>query len=226
MRRWLPLRRHWRAKTRWDLILWRQGLIDSAAITLSDTLTLGDLIVGVGTLALAAFTAWLGFSTRAAARASRAAVEAFEEPFVIAAPTDDIKKMKPTRLESQQLRGPTPPFEIHRTGEAGAHFVRLKLWNIGSGPAIVQDVALTHGNERFLDGLAHFQPIGAGQAADIEVGSSAWPVSSRIAALTINYTRASGVAYRTTQEVVIDDPLVLTKTYSRERLDKPVHRVL
>ncbi len=194
--------------------------VDPTAITLSDTLTLGDLIVGVGTLALAAFTAWLGFSTRAAAKASQAAVEASEEPFVIATPTDDIKKMKLTRLESQQPRG-IAPFEIHRTGEAGAHFVRLKLWNIGSGPANVQGVALTRGNERFLDGLAHFQPIGAGQAADIEVGSSAWPMSSRAATLTIDYTRASGLAYRTTQEVVIDDPLVLTKTYSRERLNKP-----
>jgi len=194
--------------------------VDPAAITLSDTLTLGDLIVGVGTLALAVFTAWLGFSTRAAARASQAAVEASEEPFVIATPTDDIKKMKLTRMEGQQPRGTAPPFEIHRTGEAGAHFVRLKLWNIGSGPAIVENVELTRGNERFLDGLAHFQPVGAGQAADIEVGSSAWPVSSRAATLTIDYTRASGLAYRTRQEVVIDNPLVLTKTYRRERLDK------
>jgi hypothetical protein len=194
-------------------------LVGPSAITLSDSLTLGDLIVGAGTLALATFTAWLGFETRAAAKASQAAVEASEEPFVIATPTDDIKHMKLTRQEGQQPRGTAPPFEIHRTGEAGAHFVRLKLWNIGSGPAIVQDVGLKRGSERFVDGLAHFQPVGAGHAADIEVGSSAWPVSSRAATLTIDYIRASGLAYRTTSEVVIDGPLVLTKTYIRERLD-------
>jgi hypothetical protein len=119
--------------------------------------------------------------------------------------------------EAALRREVSPPGDIHRAENPdGTHFVRLKLWNIGSGPAIVQQVNIQRdGEHALLDGLAHSQPIGAGVGADIEIGSSAWPLSSREATLTIDYARASGLAYRTTSEVVIDGPLVLVKTYQR-----------
>jgi hypothetical protein len=183
---------------------------------IQSSMTWGDIIVGAGTLLLAAFTCWLGFETRASARAAQEAVEASEEPFVIATPTDDLANMKLRMDEDPSEEGVPPPLEIHRAKDSNGHFVRLKLWNIGSGPAIVEDVGLYRGSERFVDGLPHFQPVGAGVAADIEIGSSAWPMSSRAATLIVEYTRASGLAYRTSSEVVIDGPLVLVKTYRRE----------
>jgi hypothetical protein len=190
------------------------------AITITHTMTFGELIVGVGTGLLALLTGYLGFMTRQSAKAAQEAVEASEEPFVIATPTDSLGAMKPREHEKAAIaQGVLPPKEISLIkNDDGTHFVRVKLWNIGSGPAIVREVALLYGRERFLDGLPHFQPVGAGQAADIEIGSSAWPLSSRAATLTIDYVRASGLGYRTSQEVVVDGPLVLTQTYERSRL--------
>jgi hypothetical protein len=189
-------------------------------IALTNSLTFGDLIVGAGTLALACFTAWLGFETRASAKAAQAAVEASEEPFVIASPTPDwaLMRLLPHELPAQ---GQGPPLEIHRAGgDTEDSFLRLRLWNIGSGPAIVQQVRLSRDRE-FLAGLPRFQPVGAGQVADIEIPSPAWPPSSRAATLTVGYTRASGIEYRTSQEVVIEGTLVLARTCRRIRVGLP-----
>jgi hypothetical protein len=188
-------------------------------VKIAESMTLGDLVVGIGTLLLAGFTCWLGFETRASAQATQEAVEASEEPFVIATPTDHLENMNLRYSEEVDLRRDvSPPFEIHRADNMdGTHFVRLKLWNVGSGPAIVQQVSIRRdGEHALLDGLAHAQPIGAGVGADIEIGSSAWPMSSREATLTIDYMRASGLAYRTRSDVVVDDRLVLVKTYQRD----------
>ena len=101
------------------------------ALTVSNSTTIGDLIVGGGTALLALFTGWLGFETRASARAARAAVEGAEEPFVIATATD---------WHDSTVRSQT---SIRRVlGEAGKSFVRMPLWNIGHGPAIVEQVSL------------------------------------------------------------------------------------
>jgi hypothetical protein len=59
--------------------------------------------------------------------------------------------------------------------------------------------------------------VGAWQAAGIEIASPAWPLATRIATLTIDYTRASGIAYRTTSKAEIDGELVFVKTYRRSR---------
>jgi hypothetical protein len=186
------------------------------ALTLAPSLTVGDLIVGIGTLALAGFTGWLGSETRQSARAAQAAVESAEEPFVIATPTDDYEHM--TLRDHEVGPGLRPPLGIHRAGEPGnvAHFVRLKLWNIGSGPAIVYNVALTdHDGGEFLDLLRDFQPIAAGQAADVEVPSPAWPTDDRVAVMTVRYIRASGAEYETVSDAMIAGRLVACRTYER-----------
>ena len=74
------------------------------AITWVHTLTYGDLLVGVGTLALAGITAYLGIETRATARAARQAVEGSEEPFVIATPTDQAELMQLRNHEKPHSR--------------------------------------------------------------------------------------------------------------------------
>ncbi len=189
------------------------------AVELTDSITLGELAVAVGTLALAAITVFLGVETRKSARAAQEAVEASEEPFVIATPTDNLNAMTLRTHERPQI-GTVPPVAIHRADNGdGTYFVRLKLWNIGSGPAIVQQVRLFR-DQDYLDGLEGFTTVGAGQAADIEIPSSAWPRSSAAATLTIDYTRASGLAYRTSQAVVIEDRIVQSTTYARARVKR------
>jgi hypothetical protein len=186
-------------------------------LELTDSMTLGEFAVGAGTALLAGFTGWLGFEARASAKAAKEAVEASEEPFVIATPTDNPDAITLRGKELSEPVGWRPPLEIHRVRDRdGTHFVRLKLWNIGSGPAIVQQVALQRDRD-FLDDLDGFKPIGAGHAADIEITSPAWPRSSAAATLTIDYTRASGLAYRTSQAVVVEGPIVLSTTYERSR---------
>src|SRR2546422_335996 len=139
------------------------------AIELNDGLSFGELIVGLGTLSLSCFTGWLGWETRASAKAAKEAVEASEEPFVIATPTDRAEWMKLRRPhEFPPAGGQLPPFEIHRAQDTdGSWFVRMKLWNIGSGPAIVRDVGMHRAQASYLDWLPRFHPIGAGQAVDL-----------------------------------------------------------
>jgi hypothetical protein len=101
----------------------------------------------------------------------------------------------------------------------------MKLWNIGSGPAIVRAVGLhvygtrLHAEASLVGKLPQNLPIGAGLAADIVVSSPKWPEEAWLeraeGALTIDYVRASGVKYRTTSKVAIEGDIVLCKTYER-----------
>lgn len=193
------------------------------AIVVKDSMTLGEAFVGFGTLMLAAFTAWLGFSTRTSAKAAREAVEAAEEPFVIATPTPlDGTVMRLREHEVPQV-GTLPPDGIHRALDgAGGSFVRLRLWNVGQGPAIVTGVQLRPGDGNdALGGFDRHYPIAAGAVADIEIPSPAWPATACEGVLSIDYVRATGRRYRTASVASIGDPIVTCRTYNRTRLDLP-----
>jgi hypothetical protein len=192
----------------------------------SFSLTLGDLIVGAGTLALAGFTAWLGFSTRASAistrasaAATQAAVEASEEPFVIATPIDELKAMPKLTIDENPLEeGTCPPFQIHRVVQGKDSFVRLKLWNIGHGPAIATAVKLMNRDWTDLLGELHQNyALPAGGFADIDIPSPTWVTLTGQGELIIHYIHANGREYLTTSEVDICDPIVKCKTYRRVR---------
>jgi hypothetical protein len=198
------------------------------AIELNDSLSFGELIVGFGTLSLACFTAWLGFETRASAKASQAsakaaeeAVEASEEPFVIATPTPVDPGLMKFRPHEKPDQGQGPPQAIHRSfGSGGAgSFVRLRLWNIGQGPAIVTAVQIrTNDGADLLGDLHQHYAVGAGGPADIEIPSPRWVATPGDGVLTIDYFRASGVRYRTSSDVSIGDPTMESLTYRRTRL--------
>jgi hypothetical protein len=185
----------------------------------SSSLTLGDLIVGVGTLALAGFTAWLGLSTRASATATRAAVEASEEPFVLATPIDELDAMpKLTIDEDPREEGKCPPFQIHRVVQDQVSFVRLKLWNIGHGPAIATAVELLNRDGTNLLGrLDQHYALPAGGFADIAIPSPTWVTLTGQGNFIIHYAHANGRQYLTISEVNIGDPTVNCKTYRRIR---------
>jgi hypothetical protein len=185
----------------------------------SSSLTLGDVIIGVCTLVLAGFTAWLGFSTRASAKAAQTAVEASEEPFVLATPIDKIKAMPRLTIDENPLEGgECPPFQIHRVVQGQVSFVRLKLWNIGHGPAIATAVQLLNRDGTDLLGELHqHYALPAGRSADIDIPSPTWVTLTGQGQLIIHYAHANGRQYLTTSEVDIDDPLVHCKTYERTR---------
>lgn len=191
------------------------------AIVVTHSLTLGDVVVGAGTLALAVFTAWLGFSTRASAKAAGEAVEASEEPFVIATPTPPDSRAMILRDHELPQVGTPPPYGIHRALDgAGGCFVRLRLWNVGQGPAIVTGVQLRPVDGKDLLGnLDRHYPVAAGDAADIEIPSHAWPATVSDGVLSIEYVRATGRRYRTSSVASIGDPIVSCRTYDRTRLD-------
>jgi hypothetical protein len=193
-----------------DLLDWNAGL------------SAGELGVTIGTLTLAGFTARLGTWTRRSAKAAQEAVDETEEPFVIATPTDDPRAI---HLRPHEIPpNPTPPLTIHRAEdtEDGVYFVRLKLWNIGSGPAIIRAISLSSDDgASYLDSPAAFHPVGTGQAADIEVSAPRWPSASPAAAkLTIQYFRANGATYLTESDVVIEGSIVTCYTYRRSRPER------
>ncbi len=183
-------------------------------IELNSGLSVGELIVGLGTLSLAGFTGWLGFETRASAKAAREAVEASNEPFVVATPTPpDLSVLRP----GERIRD--LPIAIHRAPPYGANgsFVRMRLWNIGDGPAIVRHVSISRDDATYIDGVDRFYPLGAGQVVDIEVSSRSWPSTPCVAVLTIQYFRASGLTYLTESDLSIDGRIATCLTYRRSR---------
>jgi hypothetical protein len=183
-------------------------------ITLIHTVTIGELIVGLGTLALASLTGVLAFQTKKSARATQAVLASAEEPFVITTPTDRLERMR-LREHERPESGTIPPFEIHRAYDKMGHFVRLKLWNIGHGPAIVHQVRLCRDDVDYLDSLPKMYPLGVGHSVDIEIRSQRWPSSSSAATLLITYTHANGHVYGTTSQVFIAGQRVTCGTYAR-----------
>jgi hypothetical protein len=130
----------------------------AAFIHLSGDLTLGDLLVGVGTLVLAAFTYLLALrarqqveesgqeivTSREGLEVARESIEAADRPFVIPTPMPGSSGI-----------------ELRANSE-----LTIRLWNLGRGPAIVSDVQLELGDHEVLTSLGGFIPIHAGGAAD------------------------------------------------------------
>jgi hypothetical protein len=201
-----------------------------------DSITVGELLVAVGTIGLAAFTAWLGWSSRSSARAARDAVELVEVPFVIGTPNDGdygSDRVHPRKSEAPIFKGAKPPGRIHRVlDDDGTHFIRIMLWNIGHGPAIVENVTLTAPaksrqpgspsgpEETYVDRLGAFSVLGAGMSADVEIPSPGWPEVGRAAMLTILYRHANGTRYATRSAATIEDRFVDCVTYDRVRLGR------
>lgn len=97
---------------------------------LSGQLTAGDLLVGVGTVLLAVFA-------YRSVRVASASVEAQDAPLVIGA---NVPQSSPV---ASQCPGQSfdPPFAGALPDGGQLAFV-MQLWNVGRGPAVVQDVRL------------------------------------------------------------------------------------
>jgi hypothetical protein len=196
------------------------------AVHLSGNMNLGELIVGVGTLALAAITWRLARTTgqsvvaaresvtvaqesadaaRESANAERASVEAMAMPYVIATPEDGSPRGEVYRVQPAD-------------GEGGT--LRLCLWNFGSGPGIVTNIRLVcHGKELLVD-LPRGIPLGVGNQFNAGVDLTDWPTSPTAATLQIEYLHSNGRLYRTDSDVTVEENLLRCLTFRRSSAEE------
>ncbi len=173
------------------------GLGHILGIHLEGGLTVGDFLVGTGTLALAAFTARLARYTKGQVVASRQEIRTAQESLEVARQSIEVIDMP--------LVIPTPQPElgaisITRSGDRLA----IRFWNVGRGPAFVSDVQLRLGDNEILTSLENYIPIATGQGADVELRLRG-PVSSLIrrgelsdkGTLRVFYNHASATSYMT-----------------------------
>jgi hypothetical protein len=167
-------------------------------------------------LALAWFTWRLARQTKADVDASRdsiavsrEAIQAADMPFVIPTPVPasspfSIRKNGPANISFEQA-GPI-------------HWMNLRLWNLGKGPAIVRDILLDLEDAQVLHGLPNAIPIATEQAHDLNV-ELRYPFvaadSTRHGTLTVIYSHASGTHHQTECAVAIAGRIVTCESFNR-----------
>jgi hypothetical protein len=106
---------------------------------------------------------------------------------------------------------------MHRAVVGDNPVLRLRLWNIGTGPTIVEDVLLVgrHG-EQLSHGFPAHAPIAANQAHDVVMGTCSWQ-DGGIGELRILYTHANGSIYQTSSVIIFNGDVLACSTYMRTR---------
>ncbi len=177
-------------------------------IVLSGELSIGELIVGLGTLALAFFTWQLALRTREevtkteeSLRLTREGIEAQDMPYVIPSPNPAFHDRIVIALDSGELK------------------LSVRLWNIGKGPAMVTEMSLRTGDGDVLAPLDAQIPVATGQAHDRYVTLSdqlsKLGVSTWSGELLILYAHASGEQYVTVSKVDVERGVVTCRDYRR-----------
>jgi hypothetical protein len=174
-------------------------------LEISGDMSAGELLVGIGTLLLALFTYRLARRTSDVAELtesglalSRESIEALDRPFIIASPGE------PHRLLgfSDKL-GPEHP---------GWRFV-FRLWNLGKGPAIVENMPLIDSvtehnyltvNETMERAVAMQPPVYDGLSTLVD---NSPPGAGAELTLRITYRSASGARYVTISRVMVTEDL-------------------
>lgn len=173
------------------------------ALKVSWEMNAGELLVGTATLLLATITAWLARRTSRQVTISekglgltRESIEAFEKPFMIATPDANY-----TMLGFKEV-GPQHP---------GWRFV-YRLWNLGKGPAIVENMSLVDNrgreyltsSERMERPIAVDPPVFDGLSTLVDNSA---PGTNTELTLRIRYRSASGRRYTTVSRVEVTDDL-------------------
>jgi hypothetical protein len=192
------------------------AVLDCLGVVFQWEINLGDLVVGGGTLALAAFTFTL-------ARRARESVEAIDMPFVIATPREGYAALQfelvyPTESDrgggQQTIEGAAPE----------SRWFQLRLWNMGKGPAMVSDVQLQVRNASLLEPLDLQIPVSAGQGHDLGIPLAAdypddgLPEGTQ-GTLTIYFSHAGGMRLKTTCDIDLRCGRGYCRSYVRDEAD-------
>jgi hypothetical protein len=184
-------------------------------ITVDYKLTLGDAIVGAGTLLLAVFTGWLAWQTRREVKKTdqsialaRESIEAQDMPYVIVMPQD---------RSTIEITGPhdVPPRWL----------LKVRLWNIGRGPAIVGDIRIASEPDgaELVDYQWAQRPVAAGGKRDSALGfagpSDDFEDAEGTLTLRVYYRHASGARYMTTSRLEVSGQEVLPVSFVRSFAD-------
>jgi|GEM_PF-3840195 len=178
------------------------------SLQVTDEMTAGELLVGIGTLALALFTAWLAKRTSREVQLNeislaltRESIEALDRPFVIATPNENYAAL--AFLEP----GPVHP---------GMRFA-YRLWNIGKGPAIVEHVSLKEGTGRELLIDSFERAISApGVRDELNSLKEGIPGVGAQLSLQIHYRSAAGRTYTTVSRLlVVEDFNCICESFQR-----------
>jgi hypothetical protein len=192
-----------------------------------DSVTLGDALVAAGTLALAVVTFWLAWQTRREIGVSmksidlaREGIDSQDMPFVIAVPNPNQSHDLDTTVNGSRLWWGLDP--------DGKWVLRVRLWNIGKGPAIVRDVRLRFVMREFLDARTADVGeivIGPGQAHDftlpVEDGKPTLPPAGKdvTCVMRIYYSHIGGAEYMTASSALVGSEGVRPSNFTRQPSD-------
>jgi hypothetical protein len=185
-----------------------------------ETLSIGDALVGLGTLGLAGVTGLLAWQTRKEAEASkanikltRAGIEAQDMPYVIAVPNPD---------QIRDLDGTTNSTFMWWGMHDGQFLtLQLRLWNMGRGPAIVRDIRLEVEGEEWLAANQDEMVIAPEGVRDvtIAVDRAEPPTSTHLGVLRIYYAHGSGTVHMTRSRAGVTNGGVRCSSFSRSLAD-------
>ena len=182
-------------------------------IHVSPDMTAGDLGVGVGTLALALFTAWLALRTSAQVKISK----------------------KQMRLTLESIEAADRPFVVvcRNMGVEGVQFssrsLKFGISNLGKGPAVVEEMLLlsSEGKNLFDEPHEPVRAVAAGERVDLQrTLNEPQPASGTHARFRIHYRSASGAQYSTESTLeVTEDGTCRSRGHRRTpAADSPVKR--
>lgn len=185
---------------------------------------LGEAIVGLGTLALAWFTWRLARQTKREVDAStesigltRQSIEAQDMPYVIAVAIPEGVGERRFWMRWRKRR------DVERV------YLRLRLWNIGRGPAIVRDIKLLFpAEEDLLYARQGEVPLGPDQEYDqlvLDVNGEP-PGGEQLGQLRVYYAHTSGTEYMTVSPAKVGDLGVKCTGFRREPSDGKGRSVL
>lgn len=191
------------------------GTIEFWGITISGDVPLGDLIVGVGTLALAIVTWFLARRTgeeveltRENVELTRESIEAVDRPFVVAAP-------ERFELTPMFTRGEEEPSNVEWA-------LFADLTNLGRGPAIFDGVVLENedGSELVGEEWKVEMALVPSEESRVGIGLSDRepPDQGTTITLRLLYRSASGVRYQTSHHLEVGSQAEVTRLDFRRSL--------
>lgn len=183
------------------------------ALTLSGNLTVGDLIVGAGTLLLAFFTWRLARQTGDEVKVSSRSVEAIDIPFLVAEPEMPFPEFGPVLDDKGNEIGTVPG-------------IAFKMTNMGRGPGFFFGARLTgRDGKEWVEGLwsreVDLLPGGESNINVEVVHPLDMPPQEVGTEMTMRlfYRSALGYSYETVHDLRFDSPIVVSRlTFRRNRL--------